>query len=452
MTNLVRSCLLVLVLLMLSTRAFAEVRIVSSLPGSYVDISAVGTAFNLGDDGSTLYTTSVGNSLLPPGTIRISNNGAVAWNNNFTGFSNTALPSANLANNQQALAVFWDDLFTYARDPGITPDSVYVAEIDGTLYITWQLGHIALFPSTNPVTIQLQVFSSGPILAQFVYQDVDFGDPAYNNGASATIGYQAGGVRNDAQWSFNAASIVSGTVLSVIDPNAANVSISDNIPGKYVDISSAGNYFNLGDDGSTPFVTSIGNGVLPPGVTLNISNNGAVGWGGGGTGFGNTALPSNNLASGTQALAVFWDDLLTYGGLAPNVRPQGVYVAERNGVLYITWRLGHFANTSNDSGLIQLQVFSSGPVYAQYIYLDTNFANGAYDDGASATVGYQSGGSGSVVQYSLNQGGAIFPGLVLSITEPVAGSGGCGQDFNGDGEVNGDDLADYINVFFGGCP
>lgn len=450
MTNLVRSCLLVLVLLMVSTRASAEVRIVSSLPGSYVDISAVGTAFNLGDDGSTLYTTSVGNSLLPPGTIRISNNGAVAWNNNFTGFTNAALPSANLANNAQALAVYWDDLFTYTRDPSFTPDSVYVAEIDGTLYITWQLGHIALFPSTNPVTIQLQVFSTGPILAQFVYQDVDFGDPAYNNGASATIGYQAGGVRNDAQWSFDAASIVSGTVLSVIDPNAANVSISDNIPGKYVDISSAGAYFNLGDDSDAVYATSAGNGVLPPGA-IRISNNGAVAWGTGFSGFGNGPLPSGNLASGGQGLAVFWDDLLTYG-VDANVRPQGVYVAERNGVLYITWRVGHFSNGSNDSGLIQLQVFSSGPVYAQYIYLDTNFANGAYDDGASATVGYQSGGTGSVVQYSFNQGGAIFPGLVLSITEPVAGSGGCGQDFNGDGEVNGDDLADYINVFFGGCP
>jgi hypothetical protein len=427
--------------------AQAEVRIVNNLPGSYVDIFAVGTRVDLGDDGETTITTSIGNSLLPAGQITLGNNGSVVWvPGTFVDFTNAGLPSTALGNGAQALAPFWDDLFTANASQG-----VYYAEIDGTLYVTWFLTHFD--DRDEPILVQLQVHSEGLIPAQFVYVDTGFGNGGLDNGVSATIGYQAGGVRNDAQWSFNTVTVGPGTVLSIIDRNAANVSIVDNVPGKYVDVSSVSTYINLGDDGQTDFITNIGNAVLPAGL-INISNNGAVSWGQSGVvAFTNGGIPSGNLGGGGQSLAVYWDDLFTYARGA-NERPDGVYVAERAGVLYITWRLGHFEAGGN--GLVQLQVFSSGPVYAQYVYRDVDFANANFSNGASATVGYQSGGSGSNVQWSFNEAGAITPDLVLSIVEPTTGSNTCPADFNNDGFVNPDDLTDFITGFFltvqFGCP
>src|SRR5262245_55145051 len=88
----------------------ADVRIVSNLPGAYVDITDVGTRLVLADDGSQTLLTSIGNSLLPPGAIRISNNGVVAWGSiNIPAVTNTAIPDVSLCNGTQTLAVYWDD-------------------------------------------------------------------------------------------------------------------------------------------------------------------------------------------------------------------------------------------------------------------------------------------------------------------------------------------------------
>src|ERR1043165_5663286 len=115
-----------LIALGLVSLARAEVRIVGNLSGAFVDTSSFGTRLNLGDDGAQPINTSIGNSLLPPGIIHISNNGVVAWRNtNTPAFTNDTIPSANLCGGAQALAVYWDDLLTVDRSPPAINDGVY---------------------------------------------------------------------------------------------------------------------------------------------------------------------------------------------------------------------------------------------------------------------------------------------------------------------------------------
>jgi hypothetical protein len=199
--------------LALSSSALAQFSIVNNLPGSYVDIITPGQAtyYNLGDDGFVDITTTVGNALLPAGTHRITNNGAIAWGNpGFTAFTNQPLPSPDLADGNLALAPYWDDLYTYNGVQG--GQGVYVQEISGVLYITWNVGHIEIENSSG--VVQLQVFSSGPVFAKYVYQSVQYG-PGLSNAASATIGTQTNDA-NAEQYSYNTASITDGTVLSVV--------------------------------------------------------------------------------------------------------------------------------------------------------------------------------------------------------------------------------------------
>src|SRR5438093_1506127 len=72
--------------------------------------------------------------------------------------------------------------------------------------------------SASTGTFEVKIFggNSGPsgAQAQVLYQSVVFGT-ANDNGASATIGYQASGT-NGFQYSFNTASIQNGSVLSLL--------------------------------------------------------------------------------------------------------------------------------------------------------------------------------------------------------------------------------------------
>jgi hypothetical protein len=203
----------------LAASANAQLMIVNNVPGTYRELvgDPAATYFDLGDDNSTNISSTVGNAVLPAGTHRLNNNGGIAWNNlGNTGFTNAGLPSAGLAGGNQGLAVYWDDLYTFSGTQG--GQGVYVLEDAGVLYVTWNVGHIQEVNSN--ARIQLQVFSSGPNIAQFFYHSgMDFNNsPAFGNGASATIGYQNGPAGfNTVQYSFNTAGAVTdGTVLTLI--------------------------------------------------------------------------------------------------------------------------------------------------------------------------------------------------------------------------------------------
>jgi len=119
-----------------STVASAQLSIATNLPGTFTDISGTGTSLSLADDASASITTTVGNALLPAGSVAIGSNGAVRFNGSSTalGFTNAALPSTGAFGGNQCLLPFWDDINTQSGAFG----QIYWQEIGGVLLVgTW---------------------------------------------------------------------------------------------------------------------------------------------------------------------------------------------------------------------------------------------------------------------------------------------------------------------------
>ncbi len=198
--------------LALAGTASAQLSIVDNLAGNWIDISSTGLALNLSDDGEVDFVTAVGNAVLGAGTTRIGSNGAVrfAGTGLSLSFGNSAIPSSGLFGGDQSLAPFWDDINTSNGTNG----QIYAQDVGGVYVVQWQ-GVDFFGGGVDTATFQLQVHSSGPALAQFLYRDIE--GVRANGGESATIGYQAGGIENDVQWSFNTiGSVSNGTVLSLV--------------------------------------------------------------------------------------------------------------------------------------------------------------------------------------------------------------------------------------------
>ncbi|MFG0252699.1 MAG: hypothetical protein ACF8NJ_07505, partial [Phycisphaerales bacterium JB038] len=210
--------------------ATAELAIVDTIPGDFTDIAATGTPLSLDDEG----TVQVACDFDPTATLFAGDGSGACWvsNNGALGFladgasgafyQNGEIPNLGLFSlhqSAQALAVYWDDLDS---DTG----EIYVETVgdpgERVLIVQWQdrphyAGDDVL--DGDEATFQVKIFESGaPAHAQFIYVDVDFQDPALDWGASATIGYQAGGHQNDVQWSFDTVGAIhAGQVLSLID-------------------------------------------------------------------------------------------------------------------------------------------------------------------------------------------------------------------------------------------
>jgi RTX calcium-binding nonapeptide repeat (4 copies)/GEVED domain/Bacterial pre-peptidase C-terminal domain len=89
-----------------------------------------------------------------------------------------------------------------------------------TLIVQWHNRTHFNGTTANTTTFQVQVFSSGPVLARYVYQDVDFGLSTLNNGISATIGAQSSST-SAVIYSSYTASVFNGDVLDLLQPTAA---------------------------------------------------------------------------------------------------------------------------------------------------------------------------------------------------------------------------------------
>ena len=211
-----RGVLALLCIGLIASVAGAQLTIVDNLPGAWIDVSGTGTPLNLSDDGEVDINTTVGNAVLGAGVVRVGSNGAArfAGVGQSLGYSNATIPSTSMFSGDQSLAPFWDDFNTASGSNG----NIYWDEVGGTLVIQWQ--DAGFFGTTDTATLQMQIHSAPGPYAQFLYQDV--GQPRPNNGGSATIGYQAGGIENDVQWSYNTTGAVQdGTVLSLIPEPAS---------------------------------------------------------------------------------------------------------------------------------------------------------------------------------------------------------------------------------------
>jgi hypothetical protein len=209
--------------LLLEVPAPPALHIVSTLPGTWIDISGTGTPLSLGDDAEVDVVTTIGNTLLAAGVARVGSNGGVRFNGvglNIPG-PNAVIPAGNVFGGDQTLLPFWDDIDTNFGLVG----EIYFGEAQGRLIVQWQNVGFYNAAATERATFQIQVPMTGPAYAQFLYQDVSGVRAA--NGGSATIGYQAGGIQNDVQWSFNqAGAVADGTVLTLLPVGAGGVGTS----------------------------------------------------------------------------------------------------------------------------------------------------------------------------------------------------------------------------------
>lgn len=198
-----------------------NVMIVNNIAGTFTDISGTGTALNLGDDTSANIAATVSNTLLAAGQVTVSNNGGVAWGGTGTpilAFTNASLltGAAAFGSQRQALLPYWDDMDSELGN-------VYWQEIGGVLIVQWdRRPHFPGSSTANTGTFQLKVFNGADGVAtpwaQYLYSDLDWGSASFNDGASATIGYQAAADgTKDVQWAFNTpGSVTGGVVLSLV--------------------------------------------------------------------------------------------------------------------------------------------------------------------------------------------------------------------------------------------
>ncbi len=412
--------------------AAAQLNIVSNLPGAFVDISTTGTPLSLADDAEVDIVTTVGNALLPAGTVRVGSNGGVRFRLTTPpgldlGITNQALPNATAFSGSQCLLPFWDDIDT---ESGLWGE-IYWQEVAGTLIVQWE--NAAFFngsATADRTTFQLQVPSTGTTWARFVYEDVASVRAA--GGGSATIGYQADGWGNDVQFSFNTAGAVSNNdVLSLVGtfspppppPPASHIIVS-NLPGTWIDISGTGTPLSLTDDAEVDIPTTIGNSLFAAGVA-RVGSNGGIRFAGAGTELGvvNAALPSGAAFSLTsQALLGFWDDLNTVSGTVGEI-----YWQETQGRLIVQWQDAGFFGNATDRVTFQIQVpANAGNIRAQFLYQDV--ASVRADGGGSATIGFQNGnGPIDIAEWGFNQSGSVSNGTVLSLVPN--GAAGVGTNY-----------------------
>lgn len=116
-------------------------------------------------------------------SVTVSSNGNLQFTTAVPVGDNTCLPSPNMG---VMIAPFWDDLYppggggVYYTVTGTAPDRILTVE--------WRdLPHYPGSLSTVRFEVQLEE-ATGDIY--FLYQDVDFGDPRWDWGASATVGIQ----------------------------------------------------------------------------------------------------------------------------------------------------------------------------------------------------------------------------------------------------------------------
>jgi len=387
--------------------------------GGFTDISTTGTPLSLGDDEERDIFTAVGNSVFGSGNVRIGSNGGVRFPGATVGADlfpgNRPLPSISAFNGAVALLPFWDDIDTQSGSVG----QIYWQQDCCELIIQWDdVGFYNGAPSER-ATFQLTVYANEDVLAQFAYRDVE--GARAGGGESATIGFQAGGLSETFQYSFDARSAVDNfTNIEIVQSPAL---IFDNtLPGAYVDISSTGTPLNLADDESIDIVTTIGNELLNAGV-VRVGSNGGLRFAGSSPdlGPGNQQIPSLMAFGAEQALLPFWDDINTDSG-------QGgqIYWEEIGTSLIVQWdRVEFFGSGSTQTATFQVQVHAAGPTYAQFLYEDVSGARAA--NGGSATVGYQdpSTGGGSTVSFDspIIQDGSVWS---LTTRQPDVGTSYCG--------------------------
>lgn len=191
----------------------------SLAPGStcspaFTDISATGMPLGLADDASVGIIMPFSFKLygVSSNLVSIGNNGGLVFGTLVEplGYANVSQPS-DWTVGVGAILPFWDDL-------DATAGNVYTQTL-GTannrrFIVQWhQRPHYA---NTGSATFQLVLHESTNQI-RFIYDDVDFGDSAFDGGASATVGIYRQG-RPGLEYSFDTAALSAGLAICFTPP------------------------------------------------------------------------------------------------------------------------------------------------------------------------------------------------------------------------------------------
>lgn len=139
-------------------------------------------------------------------TFYISNDGAVSFNASNIPPSNTQIPNGVIPND--LIAVLWDDLDSetgsiFYETRGLPPNRYLVVE-------WYNMNHFSNLPGT--VTFEMILYESSNLI-KFQYQEVCFDEPAFDFGASATVGIENATGAIGLQYSYDSPVIANGTAI-----------------------------------------------------------------------------------------------------------------------------------------------------------------------------------------------------------------------------------------------
>lgn len=186
-------------------------------PVPFVDISASGTALNIGDDNATPITAPFPLRFYgaESTSLCIGNNGGLVFGGGACStfpYGNRELPATNLTG--AVLLPYWDDLMAtgtvYHGAVGSAPNRQFV--------VAWHdkanYGDSGASAGQHGATFEV-VFNESSDTVLFAYRTASFGGPAtsYDNGASATVGVQQN-TTVATQFSYNTASLSDGLAIT----------------------------------------------------------------------------------------------------------------------------------------------------------------------------------------------------------------------------------------------
>lgn len=178
---------------------------------NYIPANGSGTPLNLTDDAEANILSPFAFPFYGGSStdLRVGNNGGILFGvtTGDVGVTNSSMASAP----DNFIAPFWDDIDdetgnVYWLVTGTAPNRKLVVE-------WYNRPH---YNGIGAVTFEAVLFENGNILYQ--YLDTDFGNPSYDNGASATSGIRGVGAANSLEYSFNQPKLTNGLALCFVRP------------------------------------------------------------------------------------------------------------------------------------------------------------------------------------------------------------------------------------------
>ena len=174
------------------------------------------------------------------------------------GFTNSAMSSAPA----NFIAPFWDDMDTdtggtYTEVFGSAPNRVFVVEWNNRPH----------FSNVGSATFQV-LFHETTNKITFQYQDVDFGNVSYNNGASATVGIKGSTI----QYSFNAAALSDLLAIQFTPIVPPNIAVSpSSLAATQLPDTTTQQTLTIGNTGGSPLNWTVGESTAANGIVLPLA-------------------------------------------------------------------------------------------------------------------------------------------------------------------------------------